>query len=108
MNAVRQADRYIGNDIREIESYYALYHYVMQRRLMDCYEEGQVPVPELLAKYFENVTHYGTYCKDLVKVLNIPFCYNLPRYKNLSIDALFDRNRPGDGKESLAHDHREP
>lgn len=47
------------------------------------------------------MTTYRTYCKDLVKALNITFGYNLPRYKNLSIDGLFDKNRPGDKKESV-------
>lgn len=28
----------------------------------------------------------------MVKALNSPFGYNLPRFKNLSIDALFDKN----------------
>ena len=30
--------------------------------------------------------------KDFVKTLNVPFAYNYPRYKNLSIDELFDKN----------------
>ena len=29
-------------------------------------------------------------------LLNIPFAYNLPRYKDLCVDGLFDMNRPGD------------
>ncbi|MBO4501142.1 MAG: hypothetical protein J5760_02775, partial [Clostridia bacterium] len=33
-----------------------------------------------------------TYNKDLVKALCVPFAYNLPRFKNLSIEILFDRN----------------
>ena len=36
-----------------------------------------------------------SYCRDFVKALNVSFAYNLPRYKNLSIDGLFDRNWPG-------------
>ena len=35
---------------------------------------------------------FGNYCKDFVKALNVPFAYNLPRYKNLSINELFDMN----------------
>ena len=42
--------------------------------------------------YFDNLDKYGTYVKDFVKALNIPFAYNYPRYKNLSIDELFDKN----------------
>lgn len=32
------------------------------------------------------------YTKDFVKALNSPFGYNIPRFKNLSIEQLFDRN----------------
>ena len=47
-------------------------------------------------EYFSKVEKYGTCCRDFIKALNVPFAYNLPRYKNLSIDGLFDKNRPGD------------
>ena len=45
-----------------------------------------------LEKYMQLTDKHHTYCKDLVKALNTPFGYNLPRYKNLSICELFDRN----------------
>ena len=37
------------------------------------------------------MAQHRTWCSDLVKALNTPFGYNLARYKNLSIDGLFDR-----------------
>ena len=43
-------------------------------------------------QYWKLVKKYKTYCKDYVKALNVPFAYNLARYKNLSINELFDRN----------------
>lgn len=49
-----------------------------------------------MLKYFASIDQYGTYCKDMVKALNVAFAYNLPRYKNLSIEELFDKNRPGE------------
>lgn len=99
LNAVRNMNSYIG-DLREITSYFGIYHYVMQRELMPGYQSTKKKNPAILA-YFDKVTTYRTYCKDLVKALNITFGYNLPRYKNLSIDGLFDKNRPGDKKESV-------
>jgi hypothetical protein len=36
---------------------------------------------------------------SLIKVLNLTFAYNLPRYKNLSIDGRFDKNHPGPSDE---------
>lgn len=43
-------------------------------------------------EYVDAVEKYNSYVKDFVKALNSPFGYNLPRFKNLSIDALFDKN----------------
>lgn len=116
LDAIRNVDRYI-RDVKEIHSWYELYHYIMQRRIIDQFEHeakteskkkpGTMIVskeelnPKTLA-YFKKVDTYGSYCKDFVKALNVPFAYNLPRYKNLSVDELFDKNRPfqkkGDGK----------
>ena len=28
----------------------------------------------------------------MIKALNVPFAYNLARFKNLSVDGLFDMN----------------
>ena len=104
LNAVRDAATYI-NDIKSIDSYFGLYHYLMQRTLEAQYNYfcgkeskfGGVIISEEkinkeMLKYFSLVKRYGTYCKDMVKALNVPFAYNLPRYKNLSIEELFDRN----------------
>lgn len=115
LDAIRNADRYIG-DVKEIHSWFELYHYIMQRRIIDQFDYeskteskknlGTMIIskeelnPKTLA-YFNKVNTYGSYCKDFVKALNVPFAYNLPRYKNLSVDELFDKNRPskkkGDG-----------
>lgn len=106
INAIRNMDKYIG-DIREFDSYFELYHYLVQRSIMDQYEYDStteskknpgtmiISSDELNAKtlrYFELIKNYKTYCKDFVKALNVPFAYNLARYKNLSINELFDRN----------------
>lgn len=97
MNPIRNSEMYIS-DLREINSYFELYHYLVQRTIIDQFnyeiEKGMIKEDELkkTKDYFESVRQYGTYCKDFVKALNIPFSYNLPRYKNLSINELFDRN----------------
>ncbi len=80
--------------IRVVDSYYALYHYALQKCLEA--KPGNAQDGSALAEYFRKLDSYGTYVKDFVKALNVPFGYNLPRYKNLSIEGLFDRNRPGD------------
>lgn len=109
LDAIRNADRYI-KDVKEIHSWFALYHYIMQRRIMEQFEyekeqdssigQGKMISEEQLKpktkEYFRKVEIYGSYCKDFVKALNVPFAYNLPRYKNLSIDELFDKNKHGE------------
>lgn len=105
--AVRNAQMYIS-DVKKIDSYFSLYQYIMQRTIKDQFdyycehprEDGTLVIsretinPKML-EYFAMVEKYHTYCMDMTKALNVPFAYNLPRYKNLSIDGLFDRNRPG-------------
>lgn len=57
-------------------------------------DEGRLnPVTK---KYFQLVTTYNACCRDFVKALNTPFAYNLARFKNLTIDGLFDKNRRGE------------
>ncbi len=97
MNAVRNADKYI-NDIAKVDSYFELYHYILQRSLIDTYHTAvakgwlkQDVNPKFL-EYIASVEKYHAYCKDMVKALNVSFAYNLPRYKNLSIKELFDQN----------------
>jgi len=101
LNAIRNAHLYI-REMKSVRSYFELYHYLTQRALLDKYEN--VPyhpqVNEKTLKYFELLKENGWYCKDFVKALNVPFGYNLPRYKNLSIDALFDKDRPQEEDEN--------
>ena len=94
LGAIRNMDKYI-EDIRGFESYFELYHYLMQRSIIDRFRyEGRTEsgAEGKLLEYFELVEKYNTYCKDFVKALNIPFSYNLARYKNLSVNELIDRN----------------
>lgn len=84
LSAIRNANEYI-DEIREITSYFALYHYLMQRKLID-----DCKVNDTAHKYFEQLTKYKTYVMDMVKALCSPFGYNLPRFKNLSIEGKFD------------------
>lgn len=105
-NVLRNAGDYIG-DIRQIRSYYSLYQYLAARMLsaqltFDKRRAARKPGEKHLVssvnpatlKYLEWAESRGDYRKDFVKALCVPFCYNLPRYKNLAIEELFDRNRP--------------
>lgn len=88
LTVVRELNKYI-KDIRTVDSYFSIYHYVMQRcitkRENDTKQEEKINYEDDLLK------NHG-YTKDFVKALNSPFGYNIPRFKNLSIEQLFDRN----------------
>lgn len=95
LNAVRDVQDY-ASDIKGFSSYFQLYHYAMQRAVQkairpDLKNSGVSP---RTADYFAALDKYRTYSKDFTKALNAPFGYNLARFKNLSVDELFDRNRP--------------
>lgn len=91
MNAVRSCSKYLGG-ISSAESYFEIYHYITQCYLRESLaNNGDIKNPKI-AEYFENVEKYHKYSKDFVKALCIPFGYNLARFKNLSIDGLFDMN----------------
>ncbi len=91
LDIIRNMDKYI-KDVKSFKSYFELYHYLMQRTLIkDCKLEAAA-APQILNGYANAVLTHNSYCKDFVKALNIPFGYNLSRFKNLSVDELFDRN----------------
>lgn len=104
LGAVRNASIFLG-DIRKVDSYFAMYHYIMQKAIQNQYKHDRSKYEIMLTghteQYFESITQYHTYCMDFVKALNTPFGYNLPRYKNLTIDALFDKNFPKENKEDM-------
>lgn len=88
LEVARYVHAYI-NDIAEVNSYFQLYHYIMQRIIMnERYEKSSGKVSE----YFDAVNDEKKYNDRLLKLLCVPFGYCIPRFKNLSIEALFDRN----------------
>lgn len=94
LGAIRNIDLYI-NDVEEFNSYFELYHYLIQRKLSEGIKN---PESAKVKEYFNFVKTHHTYCKDFVKALNSPFGYNLPRFKNLSVDALFDMHNKPEGE----------
>ncbi len=86
LNAIRDVSRYV-NGIKNVSSYFQLYHYVIQISFEKLGEHN-----ERVGYYVSKTKSSGVYSKDFVKALCSPFTYNLPRFKNLSIDELFDMN----------------
>lgn len=87
-DVVRNMSAYIEG-IREINSYYGLYHYLAQR----CLQKRCNGALDDNTDYFRTLDKYNTYVKDFVKALCVPFAYNAPRFKNLTIEDLFDKNK---------------
>ncbi len=79
---------YVGlfrkNDNKPMQSYFELYHFLLQSRLLK--EKG------LDLQMFSKDIQNGVPDDRLVKVAYVPFAYNFARYKNLTIDALFDED----------------
>ena len=80
LNVIKSMHLYF-NEVKDVNSYYGLFCYILQRRLNMGNEELKVTIKEK-----------GRYCKNLMWQLNLPFAYNLARYKNLSNEGLFYDN----------------
>lgn len=88
LNVVQCAYKYVP-DMARVDSYYGIYHYVLQRILL---QDQTFQITAISEKWKYAVENYHSYNKDMVKALCVPFGYNLPRYKNLTICDLFDKN----------------
>lgn len=77
LNIVTSAHLYLDN-FTKMESYYGLYEFLLQKYLI---KENDIKGYEAYSK---------SYSKDFSKYLNVPFAYNLARYKNLTIEDLFN------------------
>mgnify|MGYP006987516683 CR=1 FL=1 len=81
LNIINRLDEYIGS--ARADSYYSLYCYCLQMYLSKNFSVGY------LINVQKQLEEHHTYMKDLMWLLNIPFAYNLARYKNLSNEKLF-------------------
>ena len=92
LNAIRNIDENIVG-IAHVNSYFELYHYIVQRHI---YNIGIKNPSNSTLEYLDKLNSFHTYNKDFVKAYCSPMAYNLVRYKNLTIDGLFDRNLRAD------------
>lgn len=89
LNAVMDADKYIDG-IKNIDSYFMIYHYIMQRYLSNGKPQGWLGNSPA-EKQLETAKQCRTYSKNVVKGLCLPFGYNLSRFKNLTVMEVFNR-----------------
>ena len=97
LNVVQSAYKYVP-EMGMVDSYYGIYHYVLQRMLLD-----DVRNPTAVEEGWKDaLMKYHSYNKDMVKALCVPFGYNLARFKSLTVCNLFDRNEQPESKPSPA------
>ena len=106
LNAVSTMDKYLDN-VKKVNSYFELYHYFVQKAVIDGLKSNMDNKKnkenkeyrflqdsyEYAKNLLENNTSHKLYSQTLLRSMNIPFGYTLPRYKNLSYEKLFDRQR---------------
>ena len=46
----------------------------------------------LMIKLENDLKTYGTYQRNFLKIINLPFAYNMARFNNLTIEDLFNKN----------------
>lgn len=85
LNIVHNMVDYV-EEVKNITSYYAFYCYILQRIIVG---DNPNEKNQLKAKYGKALQESGIYNKSFMWELNLPFAYNLPRYKNLSNEKLF-------------------
>ena len=84
---------------KDINSYFDIYHYCTQRVMFDyCQKNNNV----VLAK-MKDLAHIKSDCDEfsskhtypfssaVLRFMNLPFAYNVPRFKNLSYKKFFDK-----------------
>jgi hypothetical protein len=92
------ADKYIQDLTTMPTSYFAIFHYILQRHLPEIIKIYHVKnLPSFYDEQIQRVKTTKTYSRILLHVLNTAFAYNLARYKSLSIEDLFDKNESVEG-----------
>ncbi|MGN0651357.1 MAG: type VI-D CRISPR-associated RNA-guided ribonuclease Cas13d [Oscillospiraceae bacterium] len=89
LNAIRNINTNIEG-IGYVKNYFTLYHYLIQRHI----SSKKISLNSFSAEYISNLEKFHTPSKYFIKAYCTPFAYNLVRYKNLTVDGLFDRNAP--------------
>ncbi|MDO4571400.1 MAG: type VI-D CRISPR-associated RNA-guided ribonuclease Cas13d [Planctomycetia bacterium] len=88
LNVLHALQKYVADfhKIRpDMSSYFELYHFLIQKLFL---EEDSLNIPDVHKKRI----NAGVPSRDLIHVAYVSLGYNLPRYKNLTTEALFDKD----------------
>lgn len=98
LNVIKQAPNYFDG-IKGVNSFYGIYCYVLQNMLADKMiewgnndknkTEDIYRINSIGKKLKRNLNEHHTFSSDFMWIINMPFAYNFPRYKNLSSEYLF-------------------
>lgn len=84
---------------KDINSYFDIYHYCTQRVMFDyCKKNNNVVLAKMkdLAHIKSDCDEFSSkhtypYSSAVLRFMNLPFAYNVPRFKNLSYKKFFDK-----------------
>ncbi|MDR2115311.1 MAG: type VI-D CRISPR-associated RNA-guided ribonuclease Cas13d, partial [Planctomycetaceae bacterium] len=85
MNLTKYIDDFRKNSKEPMQSYFELYHYVLQRMMIQANSQSWN-----IGEFADKINKFHTPSHDLIKYAYVSLAYNLPRYKNLTVEALFD------------------
>lgn len=98
LNVVKSAPEYMSN-IKNIDSFYGIFCFALQNILADkmikwsVNEKNSKEDVEIINSYGQELKKKldsrHTFDRDAMWIINMPFAYNFPRYKNLSSEYLF-------------------
>jgi len=74
---------------KKMRSYFELYQYAIQKNFLLLFENNKYKMTEFLEECKNEIYSTKTYSKKLLHILNMPFAYNMARYKNLTIEDIF-------------------
>ncbi|GHV16090.1 hypothetical protein AGMMS49938_15680 [Fibrobacterales bacterium] len=86
LNTVTNIHKHISDfNAKNMTSYFDLFWFVLQKDIIEKASKTD------LSKFNSGLNEHKTPNKDFIKLLCLPFAYNLARYKNLSIGDLFEK-----------------
>ena len=99
LNIIAKLSELTKNIDKDINSYFDIYHYCTQRVMFDyCQKNNNVVLAKMkdLAHIKSDCDEFSSkhtypYSSAVLRFMNLPFAYNVPRFKNLSYKKFFDK-----------------
>lgn len=101
LNIIANLSKLTSTIDKEINSYFEIFHYCAQRVMFDyCKNNNKVVLAKMkdLAHIKSDCDEFSSkytypYSSAVLRFMNLPFAYNVPRFKNLSYQKFFDKQR---------------